>query len=159
MVAYVVTCNGFTKETITAYLSQILPAYMVPAVFVNVEKMPVTSSGKIDKKALSILGLEESEVKNYVPPVTELEIKLTRIWEELLGIDKIGIEDNFFELGGNSLLAMRMTAHIERTLGLTIPIQVLFQARCITDLSKYFEIQTNNIDIEKNTETFELLDV
>ena len=159
LVAYVVTCNGFTKETITAYLSQILPAYMVPAVFVNVEKMPVTSSGKIDKKALSILGLEESEVKNYVPPVTELEIKLTRIWEELLGIDKIGIEDNFFELGGNSLLAMRMTAHIERTLGLTIPIQVLFQARCITDLSKYFEIQTNNIDIEKNTEIFELLDV
>lgn len=151
--------NLFNRTDAIERLRQKLPEFMVPATWVELVKLPLTSNGKIDKKALLKIDTEKIFSDSYRAPVTDWEIKLVGIWQDLLGVKRIGVEDNFFELGGNSLLAMRMVSYIERNLQVTIPLQVLFQARSISDLSKYFEIQTNLSTAEKNTGTFELIDV
>lgn len=157
LVGYVVADKSFDAGVLINHLQKKLPKYMIPVFWKNVDSFPLTVNGKIDKKALSNLGLN-GQRNEYVGPSNEIEEKLVEIWQELLGVDKVGINDNFFELGGHSLLAMRMVSHIESSLLTSIPINVLFQLTTISELSKYLKVQTNNF-AEKNTITFELLDV
>ena len=159
LVAYVVATEHFSKEAAKSYLGAKLPDYMIPQVWIEIDFLPLTANGKIDKKALPIpdQGLENG--LPYVAPRNELEEKLAGIWMELLKVDKVGVYDNFFEMGGNSLLAMRIVSFIERNLSLTIPIHVLFRSTTINDLSKYLEIQAGKEPDNKNTTAFELIDI
>ncbi|MDT8977089.1 amino acid adenylation domain-containing protein [Paenibacillus sp. chi10] len=97
-------------------LREYLPYYMMPAHFVLLDELPKTSNGKIDRKLLSKLPLQESTggLGSYVEPVTEVERKIEEIWCELLGIGQAGMHDNFFEIGGNSFLVSQMHYQIER---------------------------------------------
>jgi hypothetical protein len=88
---------------------------MVPSVWVVLETMPLTPNGKIDRKALPEPDAS-GQANEYVAPRNELEIKLAKIWEALLKVERVGIHDNFFELGGHSLLAMRVISSIRRQL-------------------------------------------
>ena len=86
-------------------------------------------------------------------------MKLAEIWQELLGMERVGIYDNFFELGGHSLLAMRVVSAIRRELLVTIPIYILFRFTSINDLSKYLEIKTDSNLQKSNTEIFKVIDI
>jgi acyl carrier protein len=133
--------NGaFDKESITAYLYEKLPEYMVPSVWIALETMPLTPNGKIDRKALP--EPDASGLANeYIAPRNELEIKLAKIWEELLKVERVGIHDNFFELGGHSLLAMRVISSVRRQLELEAGIKELFIYPTIASLAAHLREQ------------------
>jgi len=158
LVGYVVTKAEFDKQAIQRYLSSKLPEYMVPAIWIGLDSMPLTPSGKIDRKALPDPELTGT-LTEYVAPRNVTEAKLAEIWQELLGLERVGIHDNFFELGGNSLLVMRAVSSIRKELSISIPIDVLFQFTCISDLSKYLEIQNSGNLQEKETDEFDVVDI
>ncbi|WP_010453216.1 phosphopantetheine-binding protein, partial [Pseudomonas asplenii] len=79
--------------------------YMVPAIYVALEKLPLTPNGKLDRKALPAPDLDAVISRGYVAPEGELEVALAHIWQDLLGLPQVGRHDQFFELGGHSLLA------------------------------------------------------
>jgi tyrocidine synthetase-3 len=120
------------------YLVEALPDYMIPSYFVQVEKIPMTPNGKVDVKALPAPALGAgNELHPLHKPRNEIEEKLTRIWFELLGIekDKIGIDSNFFELGGHSLSATVMVTKIHRELNVKLSLGEVFTAPTIRGLA------------------------
>ncbi|HDP4817542.1 TPA: AMP-binding protein, partial [Pseudomonas aeruginosa] len=124
---------GVLKET----LKRSLPDYMVPMYFVRLEKMPLTSNGKVDRKALLRIEDTMSISTEYEAPRNELERKLVEIWGEVLGQSKLGIADDFFELGGHSLKATLLVGRIHQELNMEIPLQEIFKAGNIKSLSQY----------------------
>ncbi len=132
---------------------------MVPAVWIEMESLPLTTNGKIDRKALPEPDERDLIHGEYIAPRTELEEILAVIWKELLQLERVGIYDNFFELGGHSLLAKRMGSSIERKLLVSVPIQVLFQFTTINDLSKYLSLQLNMYPKKKDTTEYKLLKI
>jgi amino acid adenylation domain-containing protein len=119
-----------------AYLSEHLPAYMVPSIFVVMEKLPLSPNGKIDRKALPAPDQGRIEgAGEFVAPRDPLEQMLAQIWSKILGVRRIGIHDNFFELGGHSLLAVRIMAEIERLVKKRLPLATFLQAPTIGDLA------------------------
>ena len=123
---------------------------MVPALWVSLESMPITSNGKVDKGALPDPGIGQQSKTEYVAPVTEMELILTEMWQELLGVERIGIHDNFFELGGHSLMVIKMVSNIKKRFLLSIPISALFQFTSIKELSNYLEWEIHSVK-ESNT--------
>jgi surfactin family lipopeptide synthetase A len=113
-----------------------LPEYMAPAAFVMLKKLPLTSNGKVDRRALPKpeyarpdLGVE------FVAPRTPMEEQLAEIWTQLLGVDQVGIYDNFFELGGHSLLATQLVSRVRETFEVELPVRSLFEMSRIADLT------------------------
>ena len=129
LVAYVVP-RGAAPETaaLRDHLARQLPAYMVPAAFVLLDALPLTPSGKVDRKALPAPGAVR---KAHVAPATPIEEQLAAIWREVLGLESISVEDDFFELGGHSLLALDVLVRVERAHGLRIPVRAMLEARTI----------------------------
>ncbi|MEM9896903.1 MAG: amino acid adenylation domain-containing protein, partial [Bacteroidota bacterium] len=103
-------------EKLKSYLSKSLPEYMIPAFFIPIDEIPLTSNGKTERKALMVRELEVTSTSEYVAPSTETEKQLAAIWQEVLGVEQVGIHDNFFELGGNSLLAISLVHRIKNRL-------------------------------------------
>ncbi|MBI5651227.1 MAG: AMP-binding protein [Chloroflexi bacterium] len=104
------------------WLAQTLPAYMIPARFVVLPRLPRNSNDKIDRRALPPPGRARPELDvPFVAPRTDLETRLAQIWSELLDLDEVGVHDNFFALGGDSLLAMNLVLQIENVLGRQVP--------------------------------------
>ncbi|EPY04511.1 bacitracin synthetase 3, partial [Paenibacillus alvei TS-15] len=109
------------------YLGQHLPSYMIPSFFVALERMPLTSNGKIDRQALpspegqAVTGVE------YVAPRTEQEAQLAEVWQRVLGLDRVGAKDNFFDLGGHSLKATTLVAQMHKELSVNVPLRFVFQ--------------------------------
>jgi len=141
LVGYVVPESIFDTEAIVSYLRNRLPEYMVPAIWVELESLPLTSNGKIDRKSLPDPDISQQVSDQYIAPRNELEIKLADIWKKLLGIERVGIHNNFFELGGHSLLAMRVISAIRKELQVELAIRDIFQYKTISDLSGYIELE------------------
>jgi len=158
LAGYVASEGIFNKEEITAYLKDQLPEYMVPALWVELENLPVTANGKIDRKALPDPDASVLLSNNYIAPRNEVEEKLAAIWKELLGVEKVGVYDNFFELGGHSLMAIRVISAIRKQMNVELAIKDLFHFTTINDLSKYVEIQTT-LSGEKASAEYELLNL
>lgn len=139
IVAYLVlnSTNPPQINDIRRLLQSQLPDYMVPSSFVILDALPLTLNGKIDRNALPKPEFIRQETENsFVAPRNELEIKLTQIWEKILGIPKIGIRDNFFELGGSSFAAVRLFTDIEKQFGKNFPLSTLFQIQTIEAFAK-----------------------
>jgi amino acid adenylation domain-containing protein len=138
LVAYVVNEPG-RSPTITelrGFLQDHLPEYMVPAIFVTLEALPLTSNGKVDRNALPPPdGARPDLDKGFIAPRDVLELQLTQLWEEVLGVRPIGVRDNFFELGGHSLAAVRLFALIEHRLGRKLPLATVFQGATVEHLA------------------------
>ena len=113
-----------------------LPAYMVPAAFLWVDAMPLTASGKVDRRAVERLGGAPAEpAREYVAPRTPDEARVADVWTGVLGGRRIGVHDNFFELGGHSLLAVRVATQLGELYGGTVPLRRLFEAPTVAELA------------------------
>jgi amino acid adenylation domain-containing protein len=141
MIAYLVAKSNVTvnEQQVRAFLNTCLPAYMVPSFFVTLESLPITPGGKINRQALAALPHTKVQSTAVMPPNTEIERKLIKIWESVLGIQPIGITDNFFELGGNSLRAMSVFMEIESTLNQKLPLATLFKASTIEQIAQQLQ--------------------
>jgi len=123
-----------------SFLKDHLPEHMLPSVFVALEKLPHTPSGKVDRRALPPPDASRpSLAREIVPPSTPIEEALAAIWREVLKIDEISIQDNFFELGGHSLLATQVLARIRDRLHIDLPLIILFEMPTIEELALAFE--------------------
>src|SRR6185369_8122466 len=134
LVAYVVLREhaAATADELREFLKQKLPQYMLPAYFVFLDRFPLTSNGKVDRRAMPPPHELQRKVEDgFVAPRDDLERRLTGIWKELLRTERIGIRDDFFALGGHSLLAVRLFAMIKTTMGKTIPLATLLKAPTI----------------------------
>jgi acyl-CoA synthetase (AMP-forming)/AMP-acid ligase II len=113
-----------------------LPQYMVPAQFVRLEGLPLTSNGKVDRNALPAPdGATTRKRPAFVPPRTPVEELVAEAWRDLLGAPRIGAFDDFFELGGNSLLLARVNSRLAHTVGLRLPLRRLFELPVLADLA------------------------
>jgi amino acid adenylation domain-containing protein len=137
--AFVASKKNLIESDLREYLTEKLPLYMVPSYFVQLEKMPLTANGKINRKLLEALEIDPGEQKKYMAPESEIEVILTEVWSEVLGIEKhiISINDNFFELGGHSLKATVMTVRLHKKLNIKIPLVEIFKSPTIKGLAKY----------------------
>ncbi|URC11724.1 non-ribosomal peptide synthetase [Flavobacterium sp. B183] len=142
LVGYVVLEGELNKETLQNQLKLSLPEYMVPQLWVTLEKMPLTSNGKLDKKALPDPDGSDLSSTEYVAPRNETETQLAAIWQNLLGVEQIGIHDNFFELGGHSLLATRLVSMIRKELIIEVSIREVFEHATISDLAAHIAAQS-----------------
>ncbi|HKH49381.1 MAG TPA: amino acid adenylation domain-containing protein, partial [Thermoanaerobaculia bacterium] len=124
-------------------LRERLPAYMVPSVFVPMEKLPLNPNGKVDRRALpdpeDVLPALE-RLRRKVPPRDNLELRLVRIWEEVLGTSPVGVTDDFFDLGGYSLLGATLLARVESDFGRTLPLAALFQGPTVEELAHLLRV-------------------
>ncbi|MFT6835662.1 MAG: amino acid adenylation domain-containing protein, partial [Francisellaceae bacterium] len=122
-------------EKIKRYLAKNIPNYMMPFKFILINEVPLSSNGKVDRKALPELNDKDLQSVEYVAPSNPTETTLCKIWEDLLGIKNIGIEDDFFELGGHSLLATRLISSIRKNFEIELPLKILFDYPTIKMLS------------------------
>ena len=117
------------------HLTRSLPDYMIPAFFVYLDKIPLTSNGKIDRKALPTPDLSLRQVSDeYVAPQSEIERELASIWTEVLGIERIGIYDNFFRIGGDSIISIQVVSKA-RVKGIHFAVKDIFNCPTIVTLS------------------------
>ncbi|MCC8415596.1 AMP-binding protein, partial [Photorhabdus laumondii] len=136
LVAYVMAeADDQLVNSLRAYLSAILPDYMVPTAFVRLDTFPLTPNGKLDRRALPAPGEEAFARQAYAAPQGETESLLSAVWGELLGIEQVSRHDSFFALGGHSLLAVRMVERL-RNAGLTLAVRDLFQSPVLSEFAQ-----------------------
>jgi acyl carrier protein len=133
LVAYVV--GDAEMDALRAHLRQNLPDYMVPSAFVFLDALPLTPSGKLDRRALPAPELA-SAAERYVAPRTPTEEVLAGIWAELLRLERVGVTESFFELGGHSLLATRLVSRVRQVFGVEVPLRALFEGPTVAELAR-----------------------
>ncbi|HVO61623.1 MAG TPA: amino acid adenylation domain-containing protein [Terriglobales bacterium] len=138
LIAYLVPQNGQVPQQreLHAFLKERLPEYMIPAAFMTIDRMPLTSNGKIDRQALPRAEFAVAErVGAFAEPRTPLEREVAASWKEVLGVERVGIHENFFEIGGHSLLATRVIISLRAKLGLNFSLRLLFENPTIAGMA------------------------
>jgi thioesterase domain-containing protein/acyl carrier protein len=131
------------REAMNAFLSERLPLYMLPQAYAVLERIPLTPSGKVDRKALPDVAYNSR--KERTPPADETERIITNIWQETMNTTEIGVEDDFFALGGHSLLAVRLMAGIVREFGIEIPLRVFFSEPTVRGCARIIHQQPGKV--------------
>ncbi|MFN6483743.1 MULTISPECIES: non-ribosomal peptide synthetase [unclassified Nostoc] len=123
------------------YIAEKLPEYMMPSAFIVLESLPLTTNGKVNRRALRAFydAMKPQLSENYLAPRTAVEEALTKIFAEVLGLKQIGIYDNFFELGGHSLLATQLVSRVRDILHVELPLRSVFEAPTIAQVSQVIE--------------------
>ncbi|WP_421857977.1 non-ribosomal peptide synthase/polyketide synthase [Marinobacter salarius] len=124
--------TGIETDALKASLKNHLPDYMVPAHLMVLERFPLSANGKLDRKALPA---PEMDTVGYEAPQTDIEQTLSRLWQEVLGVERVGRQDNFFALGGHSLLGVTLVHRIRKALHRTLPLSVLFESGSLAGLA------------------------
>jgi amino acid adenylation domain-containing protein len=137
LVAYYATDEQLTQESLIEILSQQLPDYMIPSCFIALEQLPLTSNGKLNRSALP--APEFDSALDYVAPVTALQIKLCAIFQDVLGLDKVGIKDDFFKAGGNSIMAIKLSHKIGHALNQQVLVADIFSYKTVNELANHLE--------------------
>ena len=144
LVAYVVVNEGtvLAEGALTAFLSQRVPEYLVPSVYLPLARLPRLPNGKLDRRALQMLDAlptTTSSNTDYVAPRTPIETEVVAIWEQVLGVAPISVTANFFALGGHSLLATQVTSRIYDIFQLEIPLHIIFEEPTLAGFAKWIE--------------------
>jgi amino acid adenylation domain-containing protein/FkbM family methyltransferase len=142
LVAYVIGAGEEKINTreLQEYVKERLPQYMVPSIVIEMEKMPLTPNGKVDRRALPAPEQKRGELGvEYEAPRTAIEEILANIWSEVLGVEQVGIHDNFFELGGHSLLATQVISRLRHVFSVDLPLRSLFEQPNLGALCKSIE--------------------
>ncbi|MEO0685585.1 MAG: condensation domain-containing protein, partial [Cyanobacteria bacterium J06649_11] len=148
LVAYVVSSHPIVNNQIRQFLQERLPDYMVPSFFVELENLPLTNNGKVDRKALPIpdeINQTLIQTSTYIPPRTVTEEIVAGIWAEVLNLQQISIDDNFFELGGHSLLATRVNSQIRQAFAVELPLRSHFENPTIAELALSIETASQKL--------------
>jgi amino acid adenylation domain-containing protein len=150
LVAYIVPHEEqtITDTELQSYLTKHVPTYMIPSAFVMLEALPLTSNGKIDRRALPAPERTRNATEAFIDPTLPIHYQLQRIWEELLDVRPIGMRDNFFSLGGHSLLAARMVNRIEQVCGKKLPLATFFAGATIQHIAEVLLKDENTSDKE-----------
>ncbi|HIP97643.1 MAG TPA: amino acid adenylation domain-containing protein, partial [Anaerolineae bacterium] len=138
LVAYVIPAQKPvpTVSELRDFLKEKLPEYMVPSAFVTLEALPLTPSGKVDRRALPAPDGARPELEGaFVAPRTPVEKELAGIWTQVLGVERVGIYDNFFDLGGHSLLATQVISRVRTTYQVDLPLRRLFETPTVAGLA------------------------
>jgi amino acid adenylation domain-containing protein len=136
LVAYVVTYEDVSPQALRDFLKRKLPEYMVPAVVICLPSMPLTPSGKVDRRSLPQPDRRVLDQHlSFVAPRHAVEVQLAQIWSDVLQLPKIGVNDDFFELGGDSLIAMRLMQAIAQQFGQALPLATLLAHRTIAEMA------------------------
>jgi amino acid adenylation domain-containing protein len=138
LVAYLVPqalSGQLDHEVLRQALRTKLPEYMVPSYFVELDVLPLSSNGKVDRKALPEVDVSEQQGV-YIAPRTRTERMLCEIWREVLGVERVGALDNFFRLGGHSLSATRLVARINEAFEVALPLKMLFKVQTLEGLAR-----------------------
>ena len=154
VVAYVVKNGAVKAEGFREFLKERLPEYMVPSAFVEMEQLPLTPSGKIDRKALPAPEREWSERRGYTGPRNGEEEILCGLFAEVLNRDRVGVHDDFFAIGGHSLLATRLVSRIRATLGIDVALRSVFESPTIAKLAPQLQgSRKAQISLRRHPET------
>ncbi len=137
LVAYVTAQadDALDVAALRGELAALVPDYMVPAAFVQLDAFPLTSNGKVDRNALPAPAQSALATRQYEAPQGALECAIAAIWQDLLRVERIGRHDNFFELGGHSLLATQVVSKLRTALGKEVPLRALFEASTVESLA------------------------
>jgi amino acid adenylation domain-containing protein len=137
LVAYVVPAAGaaYDEGELTTHLKQRLPAHMVPSAWVVLPAMPLSPSGKLDRRALPPPVRQESP-RQYIAPRTPHEKLVAQVWSEVLGVERVSIDDNFFHLGGHSLLATQVLSRLRQVYPVNLPLRSLFEEPTVENLAR-----------------------
>lgn len=142
LIAYVVAADKESPGAgvLRPFLESRLPAFMIPAAFVHLDALPLTPSGKIDRKALPETESVRPElVRQFAPPASGTEKALARMWLEVLALDRVGIDDNFFDLGGHSLLLIQVSARLRDALGVELSLRSFFEMPTVRQLARFID--------------------
>ncbi len=160
LLAYVIVAgpDGLKTAELRRHLSQRLPEYMVPHVFVELAEWPLTPSGKLDRRALPAPNVKRSQMDVYVAPRTTAEEILAAVWSQVLSIEQVGVFDNFFSLGGDSIRSLQVVA-LARERGLHFSLQQMFQHQTVATLAEAAQQGENQPGIrqEASSEPFSLI--
>ncbi|HEY0078606.1 MAG TPA: amino acid adenylation domain-containing protein, partial [Pyrinomonadaceae bacterium] len=142
LVAYIVAQqeSSLNVAELRRYLREQLPDYMIPSAFVLLDKLPLTPSGKADRKALPA-PRATSASEGYLAPRTAVEEMVSGIWSEVLKVERVGVRDNFFELGGHSLLATQVVSRLRDAFGVELPLSRFFESPVVAELSSFVEAE------------------
>src|SRR5581483_11971464 len=136
LVAYIVSEGAAPSgEELRTHLRTGLPEFMVPAAFVMMESFPLSSNGKVNRRALPAPQFAPSDEREYVAPRSNVESQVAAIWAEVLRVPQVGIHDDFFALGGHSLMATQVVARLRQSLGVELPLRALFEAPTVAGLA------------------------
>jgi amino acid adenylation domain-containing protein len=142
LVAYLVVAGATAAGDLRSHLRAALPEYMVPAAFIPLDRMPLTASGKVDRRALpapeevrSAAGAETA----FAAPRTRTERRLAEAWREVLRLERVGLDDDFFELGGHSLLVTQLASRIRAAFGIELPMASVFESPTLAGLAARIE--------------------
>jgi amino acid adenylation domain-containing protein len=137
LVAYLVCAESEPSASeLRAHVRQKLPEYMVPSAFVLLATLPLTRSGKVDRKALPPPDASRPELEQaYVAPRTPVEELVARVWADVLSLEKVGVHDSFFELGGHSLLATRVVNRLGEAIAADVPLRLMFERPALADFA------------------------
>jgi amino acid adenylation domain-containing protein len=143
LAAYLVLHEGsateaFDPASLRQALLQSLPEYMVPAYFMQITHLPLTSSGKLDRKSLPAPETVQRDIE-HVAASTPSELAVAKIWMDVMKIKSVGIHDNFFDLGGHSLLAIQVLSQISRETSINIPLDVVFKSQTVFQIARYID--------------------
>jgi amino acid adenylation domain-containing protein len=140
LVAYVVLDPAeFGINNVRETLHGRLPDYMVPAHFIELTKLPLTTNGKVDRTKLPQPNTEPDQVRETVPANTDLERMLVAVWADLLKLDAVSADASFFNVGGDSLVATTMVSRISQALNLSVPLRLLFENPVLRDFASVLE--------------------
>lgn len=147
--AYYISERKISSHVLKEFLSEILPVYMVPTYFVQLDYMPLTDNGKINRRLLPIPTMHNNQSNDLdVIPDNETEAELSSIWSELLGRSRISVLDNFFDLGGHSLKAAMLISRISKKFKVEVPLRKVFDTPSIRELSSFI-ISQKSVDFKK----------
>lgn len=158
LIAYIIPkFDEIDKNELKLFIRTKLPDYMVPQHFVIIEKIPLSPSGKVDRKVLPVPDFKNLKLSvKFVEPRNETEKALVEVVKELLNVEKVGVHDNFFDLGGHSLLATQFVSQVQEKLGYDIPLRILFENPTVEDLAKLImDKKVQSVDEESSIEKLE----
>ena len=138
------------------HLAQRLPTYMLPRQFIVLESLPLTSNGKVDRKALPVPESAGAVLGPRRSPQSQAEKWLAAVWRDVLGIEDVGIDDSFFSLGGNSLLAIRIASRLRQERGISLSLRQLFEYQTIADLAPLCETARQPVDEHEEIDIYTL---
>ena len=143
--AYIVSRSNLAASQLREFLAKELPAYMIPSSFIQVKKIPLTSSGKANRKALALSTIQLQPGPTYVAPQDAVEKKIADIWREVLLVEKVGINDNYFDVGGTSFDIIRINSKLKESLQIDIPVMEMFRYTTVGSLAGHLRSEETRI--------------